>query len=92
MRRIECGCEFSTNGNLLSTCEAHGLAIQAAASVARASVVKTVTPDAKTRNEFREKLTLAIAPAIAAQSAGLDAETFAESLDRHVNEVMKRHE
>lgn len=93
MRTLECGCEVSPTGKLMSLCTLHGEHAQAVQEVRR---LPRNQPDADRDPElraFERELTKVIAPiVIAAWSHVTDFESSAEATFKHVQAHIRRLE
>lgn len=93
MNKLECGCELSPTGALVSICPLHGEYMRAATAIAvREMGRKPVSPTDETNRELERALTLAIAPVIVSRqvSAGaMDPDTAAQQVYTYVSKILQ---
>lgn len=89
MRRLECGCEQSPEGYFLSLCEAHGSHVKQRLEAAKHP---RAAPSPAKDSEYERELVLAIAPVMVAKVVAADANTTAQAIFAHVQEIMRRLE
>lgn len=86
MRRLECGCELSPTGGLVSLCEIHGANAKQVQATAKLDAARTLD------RQKQWQLAVAIAPEVVRDGLLREAkptDTAGAVLD-HVNEILRR--
>jgi len=88
LKQLECGCELSPSGALVSLCHIHGGHMRAVQTIENLPRNKTID------RELEKELTKSLAPLYVAKSLSniprTDADTTAQQIFDQVREIMRR--